>query len=87
MDRINQAYNYMADAMEFLQRAVKELNPETCNLCPKEAVYFFGAAKTCDEHVSDEIRSATVDKLAKKVIKDKAGSVIITPADAKEEPK
>lgn len=58
-DRINQAYNYMADAMEFMKRAINELDPQICSLCPKEASYFYGGAKACEEHVPDDIKNAT----------------------------
>lgn len=58
-DRIAQAVNYLNDSLEFLRRAVQELQPITCMLCPKEAVYNFKDRSVCEEHASDEIKNAT----------------------------
>lgn len=69
VDRIIQAMSYLNDAQEFLKRAANEIDPILCTLCPKEAVYFYGAAKACEEHVPDDIKNA---KEVKKVIAKEA---------------
>lgn len=93
IDRINQAGNYLNDAVEFLKRAVKELDPVICSMCPKEALYFYGNAKACEEHVPDEVKTAvsfasSLKKEGKDVISkesvDNLGKVIIKDIKEKE---
>jgi hypothetical protein len=55
VDRIDQALNYLRDAVEYLARAKQELSPNLCAVCAKEAGFNKNNQFWCAEHIPPDI--------------------------------
>lgn len=54
-DRIDQALNYLRDAVEYIARAKQEINPPVCATCQKEAGFNKNNQFWCAEHTPPDI--------------------------------